>query len=530
MRLKIFSRDEAGMSLRAIRVGEFDIGENVGCRPVVSGGSLYSLTETGRLKFHGVNVRSEEAPLYPAAEEWPFTSLTGDYSLLLDTEPSPFKKAMGIQNVVLACGNGLAVYRFDAPSRKAEELWRFPPGGPNEKVIPGEAYLPPQRVGNLVCISTIAPERDGAVLSAVDMEQKDMAWQVMAGAAAGTPVVDEAGERIFVRNALGSVYAISTAGEGKRPRAVDKPLIVANVAGGQPLPAPYYVSLKGNAPPGRLYLGLADNALHCVDAGTGAALPGWEEPFKTQYPCGPVAPFGSDALVFGTTQGGVFVAPLASATTYCQEFHDPARSSCAVTPVVGQDGSVYIGDSGGVFYKLAMAERSGQRYMNEAGKFKASGPIRAGAAMAGETVFVGDANGTVYALSASALACLGQWSLGAPITCDLTADGDRVFAASQAGCLYAISNGAKAPLWRFPKEGFAAAVKGRPLVLGRYVVIGTEDGRVYALRRETGEAVWTGDVGGGISAALAVMGRRLVAPCVDGTVKIIALPKEISTR
>jgi outer membrane protein assembly factor BamB len=526
MRVKIFARDEEGLNLRAIRVGNFDIGENLGCRPVVAAGNLYSVTETGMLKIHGVNVRSEDAPLFPAAEQWPVTSLAGEYALLPDTEASPFKKGISNQNAVLVCGNGLAVYQFNAPERKAEEVWRFPPGGASEKVIPGEAYLPPQRVGNLVCVATIAPDRDGAFLTAIDLEQKDMAWQVAAGAAAGAPVVDQAGGRIFVRNALGSVYSISEAVEGQRPKILDKPLVAARTATDCPVPAPYYVSSS----PGRLYVGLADNALHAVDAESGAPIPGWEEPFRTQSPGGPLAPLGKGALVFGTTQGGVFVASLANAKTYCQEFNDPARHSYALSPLVGPDGAIYIGNSRGFFYKLAMAEQSGQRYLKTEARFKASGPISAGAAPAGEAVFVGDANGALYALAARTLNPTREWPLGVPITCDLASNGSTVFAASEAGCVYAVSVQQKTPLWRFPKEGFVAAVKGKPLTLGQYVLVGTEDGKVYALRCETGEPVWTHDVGSGISASLALMGRRLVAPCRDGSVKLVDLPKEVSTR
>ncbi len=524
MRVRIFSRNAEGFGLRPIRTGKavkpFDLGENVGCRPIVAAGSLYSVTESGTLKVFGVNVKSEDEPMFPAADHWPPTDIAGDYSLLLDTDASPFHKGIGSLNPVLVCGSGVVVFQFSAPDRKLTEVWRFPPGGGNEKFVPGQAFLPPQRVGNLVCVSTIAPDRDGICLTAIDLEQKAMAWQAVAGAAVTACAADETGKRVFVHSRGGSVYALAV-GANDRPAVLEQRLFAAKTQASSVPDALYY------APPGRLYIGGDDNALHAVDTQTGGPAAGWEEPFRTQAPCGPMAPLGRETLVFGTAKGDVFLAALAGSGRYAQEFSDPARASYAVSPLAGPDGAVYIGNDRGVFQKLVVAEQSGQRFLKPEFKFRASAPIRAGAAAVNDTVFVGDMNGKLYALAAKSLKPVAEWSLDAPITSDLVTLGDAVCAASEAGCVYAVSLRQKTPLWRFPPSGFAAAVAGRPLRLGELVLIGTQDGKVYALQADTGRPVWTHEVGSGISGSLAVAGRWLVVPCSDGSVKLVALPDRV---
>ena len=61
-------------------------------------------------------------------------------------------------------------------------------------------------------------------------------------------------------------------------------------------------------------------------------------------------------------------------------------------------------------------------------------------------------------------------------------------------------------------------MEGSPIVFEDAVVFGSEDGRIYALKLDSGEEIWKLDLGEGLSASAAFGYGNIVISGEDGTV------------
>lgn len=74
--------------------------------------------------------------------------------------------------------------------------------------------------------------------------------------------------------------------------------------------------------------------------------------------------------------------------------------------------------------------------------------------------------------------------------------------------------------WTFATEG---PVRSSPVVTGRLVVVGSDDGGLYAVDRSTGVLVWRLSTGGGVSSSPAVAGASAYVASEDGHVYAVDL-------
>jgi outer membrane protein assembly factor BamB len=129
--------------------------------------------------------------------------------------------------------------------------------------------------------------------------------------------------------------------------------------------------------------------------------------------------------------------------------------------------------------------------------------IDAAPAVAGGTVYVASADGTLNALDAASGEAVDGWPVelengtASPPT---VADG-TVYIGDDGGRLYAVDADSGEIQWRFGTDG---AIKGSPTVVDGTVYIGSGDGFVYAVDAAGGEETeWEFGAGGGIRGGVA---------------------------
>jgi outer membrane protein assembly factor BamB len=139
--------------------------------------------------------------------------------------------------------------------------------------------------------------------------------------------------------------------------------------------------------------------------------------------------------------------------------------------------AVYAGSDGGTLLS-AETDKGDENW-----QFTADGAIRGTPVSAGQTVYAGSADYSVYAVAVYTLDKSGSkiWShrLGGAVNSGLALHGTTLYAGSDDGYLYAIDTTTPTVQWRFRTGG---AVRSAILVADGLVIFGSLDHRVYALR------------------------------------------------
>lgn len=162
--------------------------------------------------------------------------------------------------------------------------------------------------------------------------------------------------------------------------------------------------------------------------------------------------------------------------------------------------------------------------------FQTAGPIRGSAALASGRVFVGSADGRVYAVELSSGRRLWSADLGGAVSSTPAVSGGTVFAASRNRRLTALDAGSGAVRWRFdfgPELPFQWGWDywvSSPVVAGSRVFVGAGDGGLYALEASTGRRIWRLSTGGRIRSSPAVADGVVYVGSMDG--KLYAVDAE----
>lgn len=155
------------------------------------------------------------------------------------------------------------------------------------------------------------------------------------------------------------------------------------------------------------------------------------------------------------------------------------------------------------------------------------GPVRSTPAVTGETVFIGSADGRLYALDRRS--GRERWRFdaatavnGSPAVVDGT-----VYFTDQGSTLYAVEAASGRPRWRVEAGADMAFPWGyesgdlyasSPTVVGRTVYFGAGDGKVYAVRMSDGAVLWSSQTGGRIRSTPAVADEKVFVGSADGIV------------
>ncbi len=202
-----------------------------------------------------------------------------------------------------------------------------------------------------------------------------------------------------------------------------------------------------------------------------------------------------NGLYVGTIDGKVIALDLADVTgnqpglVWSKEVADPTGGgglfNCGQfslpmgiygTPVV-KDGKVYVGgyDEGGSVLYIRIDDGS----MSDA--FETGGAIVGSPVVEGDTLYVGNSNGKLYALS---LDLNEKWSFrtGDKIWSTAEVSNGVVYVGSADHKLYALDAETGREIWHFETE---AAILSTPLVVDGTVYIGSNDQRFYAIEAVT---------------------------------------------
>lgn len=156
-----------------------------------------------------------------------------------------------------------------------------------------------------------------------------------------------------------------------------------------------------------------------------------------------------------------------------------------------------------------------------------AGPIRSTPAVAGGRLYVGSADGHVYALDAQTGAYLWRFAARTSVTGSPAVAGGLVYVTDHASTLYAldaaggrlrwsVETGATLPFPWGHESGDVYA--SSPVVAGGDVFFGAGDGHVYAVDAADGSLRWKTATGGRIRSTPAVAGDRVYVGSADGVV------------
>jgi outer membrane protein assembly factor BamB len=130
-------------------------------------------------------------------------------------------------------------------------------------------------------------------------------------------------------------------------------------------------------------------------------------------------------------------------------------------------------------------------------------------------LYVGDDDGTVYALNAGSGYKLWEFKTNKRVrSSPLVVDG-TVYIGSSDNSLYAIDTKSGKELWTFETDG---AIVSSPVVVNNTLYVGSRDSTIYAINAETGQRLWTYETDGQIDSSPAVVNDIIIIGSYDGTV------------
>lgn len=159
--------------------------------------------------------------------------------------------------------------------------------------------------------------------------------------------------------------------------------------------------------------------------------------------------------------------------------------------------------------------------------FRTDGAVRSSPALHDGTLYVGSADGHLYALDAASGALRWRFDAGSPIASSPAVTGSVVMISSRDGTLHGLAVGDGRSLWRLETgpdlplpwghEGWDY-LHSSPTVADGVVYWGSGDGYLHAIEPSSGLQRWTVRTGGRIRSTPAVSGGLVVVGGSDGRV------------
>jgi len=193
------------------------------------------------------------------------------------------------------------------------------------------------------------------------------------------------------------------------------------------------------------------------------------------------------------------------------------------TPVLDGD-LIYVAGYNGYIYTYSVSTRlSKSQPLNENGPE----PVVGGLVVAGDKVFVGSADGSLYAVDATSLDVLWEFKTGDKIWSTPGWDGQTLYIGSFDRSVYAVESDSGNEIWSFATEGPVIAT---PLVADGRVIVASFDRRLYCLDAATGGEIWTFSGGNGTEttpqkwfwATPVQVNGYIYAPNMDGKVYVVS--------
>lgn len=180
-------------------------------------------------------------------------------------------------------------------------------------------------------------------------------------------------------------------------------------------------------------------------------------------------------------------------------------------------GRIYVGDDNGTFYALDM---SNGRIL---WRYKTTARIIGSADVKDGRVVFASANGTIYCLSVETGKPMWRQKLGKPITGSVTIDGSTVYVGSTDSCFYAMKLMNGAPVWTY--RGLGNYCIAKPLIYKNNLYVGAWDSYFYAFDKRKGKLLWRWNNG----KTNTKLSPAAVTPCSDGKRVYIVAPDRYLT-
>lgn len=160
--------------------------------------------------------------------------------------------------------------------------------------------------------------------------------------------------------------------------------------------------------------------------------------------------------------------------------------------------------------------------------FKTLGPIRSAALISGNSLYIGSADGFLYAINKANGALLWKFETGGAIVSSPALSDEQIVFCSRDNYVYGVNALTGKLNWKFQMqpilpgymewEYFAAA----PVANETSVFVGSGDGNLYALDVRTGSLLWKYNVGARIRATPLLAGETIYQPANDGVVYVLS--------
>ena len=268
-----------------------------------------------------------------------------------------------------------------------------------------------------------------------------------------------------------------------------------------------------------LFVGSMDGRLVAVNLDDGSRL--WDIPLETEpkstggflncAPSGPtsVAIYGTPAVADDLVYVGGYNSKIyAFKVDEASPRAEPRRVSRELNirgPIVGgiiaSEGKVYLGAADGKVYALDAAD--GFKEWD----FETGDKIWATPVIDGNTLYIGSFDENLYALDISN--GTRKWQFGAEgpvVSTPLVHDGTVYFGAFDRH-FYALNASDGSLKWEFEAENWFWA---RPVIRDGVIYASSLDGKVYVLNAETGEKQLDFDLGSPVSSSPVMVGNKLV--------------------
>jgi len=250
---------------------------------------------------------------------------------------------------------------------------------------------------------------------------------------------------------------------------------------------------------GTLYFGADDAIFRAFDIGS--------QKVSWQFETGGIIRSGAeiaDGAVFFASDDGFLYALEAESGTEIWRFDlgssDMARLLPATDPPYEYDylhsspvyhgGTVYVGSANGTLY--AIARETGQ----ERWRFETEGKIRSTAVLDGGTVYFGSWDGHVYAVSAANGDLAWEFDTGGIVQGSPATGTGKVFVGSRSAAVFALDASSGEQVWKQVHED-GSWVESSPVYSDGVIYIGSSDAlELFVLDAETGQANWSFRTGG----------------------------------
>src|SRR5688572_11531824 len=165
-------------------------------------------------------------------------------------------------------------------------------------------------------------------------------------------------------------------------------------------------------------------------------------------------------------------------------------------------------------------------------QFKSSAPFFSSPVISAGTVYVGSLDSTLYALALNSGTLKWKLKTGGAIRSSVCADGDYVYLYSGDATLYAIQKTTGKIEWTFKTKGgilgerqydFADYFQSSPVFHNGRIFFGAGDGRVYALDND-GKLIWSYKTNGIVHTTPGIYKESIIVGSFDG--KIYALTQD----